>query len=153
MEAMTAAVILGIGVLATSSVYTAGSRGRSLSRKRDTAVYLVEQRLETLVALGVESLPNCTGARGCKNPTGGLRSDRASDGNYPCTQIVHEGSLVEREKTHLDARLRLDTHVWPPAAGEQDANGRLVEISACWLNARGDVKTYTAHRLVLPRGI
>lgn len=149
IDVLTSVTVLGIAVLALVSVVGAGSRGRLTSRQRAIALRLVEQRLDLLDARGAELLPACEGLEGCRDEEGGLRPALAPAGAYPCTQLMNEPSLSDPLREEADGKLRLDTIVFPHPDPDQRTVSRLVTVSACWYDARGEVREYRAHRLIL----
>lgn len=150
VEAMVSSLILGFGVLVMASMYSLGARSMGGARTRDAARLAVQQRLETLAALGTEALPSCGGEPGCLDPTTGRpRAPRPPADGFPCSQYLLEGSLDTPEASDPERyRFRLDTVVWAHPSEDQGEAARVVEVSACWLSGQ-HYDTLRSRRLVL----
>lgn len=147
---MTASVVLGIGSLAAINVYTAGTRGRHMSRRKAAVVKLVSQRLDILNALGAGQLPNCSDAiKSCRTDLGELAPEKSPHNGYPCTQTVDETKLGDYQANDADGSIRLDTVVWQHPDETQRTESAMVMVSGCWLDSAGRVKAFSDQRMVL----
>ncbi|MBX2813264.1 MAG: prepilin-type N-terminal cleavage/methylation domain-containing protein [Myxococcales bacterium] len=153
IEVMTAAVVVSIGTMAAINVYTTGTKGRHMSRKKSAVVKLVSHRLDILDALGAEQLPDCSASvKSCRTASRDWAPEKVMDGQYPCTQWIHGTNLVDSQTSESDGKIRLDTSVWRHRDQTQRSESGMVMVSACWMDSMGRVLEFSDQRLVLDRG-
>lgn len=148
IETMVSALVMAIGVLGATGIYTATAAARADSRALTMAKGVIDQRVEWLVATGYQDYSGCTGPAGCKTDATTLATDLAAAGGTDCTQYVADDTLVTPTSNTPGAYFRVDTVIEEPADLTRFPGVRDAVVSVCWQEADGSVHQLQMRRLI-----
>jgi hypothetical protein len=147
---MVTSVILGLGIVGLTSMYTTSARGVGSSRALETATQIALSRVERLATTPTDQLPVCGGVVGCRaSPTEMAQELAPSAGSFQCSQYVDDSGAHDGATRGSEGGYRLDTIVAPHPSVTQNSDARIVSVSVCWTDGSGRVQQVLMQRLAL----
>jgi prepilin-type N-terminal cleavage/methylation domain-containing protein len=147
VEVMVSMGMLGIGVAAAIKLFDASQNRTQHTRSRSASAQLALERLEYLGTRDLSNLPACTGAVGCQAGPRTYTTPLSAQGQYQCTQYVDGQSIIDPYNVSSTGSYRIDTVV-SAHPNPNEANARLVTVSVCWSDVRGNVEQVQERRLL-----
>jgi type II secretory pathway pseudopilin PulG len=160
LEAMIAAGVLGVGLVALVKLHQSAMRGMKSSREAGIALDIATQAAEemsTLTALNLAA--QCPGAGGCK--LGSLPLELQYAAPQACTTWTFDGLMPDEagvppagqatEAAAAAARLtfRVDRVVSAHPIAANNPNTLLVQVFVCWRDEAGYVRQVATERIAV----
>lgn len=165
LEALIAAAVLGIGLIALVKLHQSAMRGMKTSRSIGIAMDIATQAVEELGGTRPDDLDalGCATIGGCKAGETPL-SDTFAAPKPGCTRWVDDGHIPDATNTRptapdteavavaAGALYRVDQVVLAHPGLADHPNTRVVEVFVCWRDDDGFVRQVHSSRVV-PEGI
>lgn len=160
VEALIAAVVLGVGLMGIVRLHQSALRGLASSSAASYAMDIATQRAEFLAAMPAASLPACAYAtwadpHGCRGATDqfsapkGICSRWVSDGYVPMPDGTFPAAFsaaTEAAAAAATLPYRMDEWIAP---SPNRPNTRVIEVYVCWRDEAGQIRQVMTSRMDL----
>jgi prepilin-type N-terminal cleavage/methylation domain-containing protein len=148
VEIVVSMGLLGIGVAAGIQLFDATARSTMHTRSKTSSMQLAEERLEYLGTRDLSDLPSCAGTADCRAGVRTYNPALTASGGYQCTQYAGGQAILDPYDAASTGMYRIDTIIEAHPDPTREPNARLITVSVCWTDERGNVQQVQERRLI-----